>query len=124
MRDRNNSLIFRKIANRYEISIMSAKQIYDRYKKISTVHNLPYNKMIISARTVKENLNLINVHQRIVRRRLNERDFKNYIAMKKPFINNQVKRLGFALQYINKPLSFWSNESKFINIKRKKKIMV
>ncbi|XP_076175230.1 uncharacterized protein LOC143150664 [Ptiloglossa arizonensis] len=65
----------------------------------------------ISAQATKENLSLINIHGRTMRRRLNKCGFKNYLAKKKPFISpkNKKERLLFAKQYINKPLSFWQS---------------
>lgn len=94
----------------------------------------------ISARAIKENLKL-HIHERTVRRSLNESGLNNYIAKKKPFINskNQKKRLLFAKQsrksllfakkYVTKPLSFWeriiwSDESKFelMNKKKRKRV--
>ena len=63
---------------------------------------------MISARAIKENFNLVHIHERTERRRLNENELKNYIARKKAFINakNQKKRLLFAKQNITKHLSF------------------
>ena len=131
VRDRKNGLTFKDISKRYEISMMGAKKICDKQKIYGTVNNLIKsgrprksslrdNKMIIrevkknpaiSARAVKENLNLAHVHERTVRRRLNENGLNNYIAKNKPFINarNQKKRLLFAKQHFNKPLSFWKS---------------
>lgn len=55
-----------------------------------------------------------------VRNRLHEAGYKGRVVRKKPFINekNRKKRLQFARDHVNKPLSFWKNvlfsdESKF-----------
>ena len=86
VRDRKNGLTFKDISKRYEISMMGAKKICDKQKIYGTVNNLIKsgrprksslrdNKMIIrkvkknpaiSARSVKENLNLAHIHERTV----------------------------------------------------------
>ncbi len=50
---------------------------------------------------------------------------KSYYAVAKPFVNetNRVKRLNFAIAYVDKPLSFWkqvifTDESPFTFVSR------
>jgi len=128
---------------------MGAKKICDKYNKYGTVNDLVKcgrprkTSMRIDRRIIRQvrfrdssshqkNLNLVHIHERTGRRRLNENGLKIYIiTRKKLFINakNQKKRLLFAKQYITKPLSFWEHiiwldESIFelINKKKKKRI--
>lgn len=74
----------------------------------------------ITSKQIKQDLHL-DVTDRTIRNRLNENGFYSFYAVKKPFISdvNQRKRLQFARNHRNKPLSFWyrvlwSDESPFV----------
>lgn len=84
----------------------------------------------VTIRAIKERLDL-DVSNRTIRRRLEERGLKSYFAKKRPMISkaNKQKRLKFARDHVNKPLEFWkrviwSDESKFELFNKKRRLRV
>lgn len=139
IRDREKGESLRKIAVRYAVSVGAVQHIWKKYQAYGIVRDLSgrgrkrattkrEDIMIvrevqknpkISARNIKESLNL-DVSRHTIARRLHGAGLKNCIASKRPFISkiNKKKRYEFAKKYIGKPLSFWkivvwSDESKY-----------
>lgn len=139
VRDRQKGISFRKIAQKYSISIGAVQHIWKKYETRGIVRNLSGQgrhrktshrddaRIIrmakqnpkISSREIMESMNL-NVDRRTIRRRLNESGLKSSLASKRPFISkrNKLKRLEFAKKYAGMSVAFWkrvlwSDESKF-----------
>lgn len=139
IRDREKGISFRKIAEKYSISVGAVQHIWKKYETRGIVRNLSgqgrhratSNRDDIrivrmakqnpkySSRHIVESMDL-NVSRRTVRRRLNESGLKSCLASKRPFINkrNQRKRLEFAKKYAGMTVDFWkrvlwTDESKF-----------
>ena len=76
-----------------------------------------------SALSVKSELRTgfgLTISESTIRRRLYEIGFKGRVARKKPYVSkdNQVKRLHYAITYLEKPIGYWnevlwSDETKF-----------
>lgn len=139
IRDRKKGESFRKIANKYEISIGAVQHICKKFFTMGIVTNLSGKgrkrlttprddtKIIrlakqnpkLSSRNIKETTGL-TISTRTIRRRLKDSGLKSCLASKRPHISttNKHKRLMFAKKYATKPLAFWkqvlwSDESKF-----------
>lgn len=137
--DRNEGLSYRKLAEKYKLSVSGVRKICMKYEEYGQVENIEgrgrkrkttvrYDKLIIreakkkptvSSREIAETLNL-SVSTKTIRRRLNESGLLSRLQRKKPFISekNKAKRIKFAKEHLNKGLDFWENilwsdESKF-----------
>lgn len=137
--DRKKGIAFRKIAEKYSISIGAVQHIWKKHETFGIVRNLSgqgrhrvttYRDDVriirlakqnpkFSSREIKETMNL-DVDRRTIRRRLNECGLKSCLASKRPFISkqNKRKRLEFAKKYAGMSIDFWksvlwSDESKY-----------
>lgn len=137
--DRKSGSTLKQIAEKYKLSIPGVKKIVDNFEHRGSVKTLygggrkrsttaQTDRLIyrqarespfISARSIKENLNL-SVSVSTIQRRLKSRGLKSFVSKKRPLISqkNRKHRLQFARKYVNKPISFWksiiwSDESKF-----------
>lgn len=100
---KNNSFDNRPRSGRPRVTTL--KQ--DR-KIIASVRNNP----LLTPKAVSISLNQdynIAVSRKTVQRRLKESNFRTYVVKTVPYISpkNKIKRLEFAKQYVNKPISFW-----------------
>lgn len=145
--DRENGLSLRKIAEKYKISKTSVEKLCKKFEKTQQIGNIPgrgrnrattkrEDTLIVrqikikpdtSSSEIKEQLNL-NVSTKTIRRRLRENNFQSRVSIRKPMISakNKKKRLEFAKNHIDKPISFWKNviwsdESKFELVGKKKR---
>lgn len=137
--DRNKGLSYEKISEKYKISKTGAYDICKKFITYGTVKNLVRSgrkpktsakddsmivrlakkNPLISAREIKEELNL-PVSNRTVQYRLKNAGLSNYIQKRKPYISriNKKKRLAFAKEHLKKEITFWnsvlwSDESRF-----------
>lgn len=150
VQDHEKGLSLRKIAEKYSISKTCVDKVCKKFAATQQIGNLPGRgrkrattkredtlivrqtkfKPDISSVEIKDQLNL-NVSTKTIRRRLHENNLKSRVSIKKPMITakNKKKRLEFAKNHIDKPISFWKNviwsdESKFelVGKKRRRKI--
>ena len=139
VRDCQNGLSYRKISHKFGVSFPAVQKIWKKYEQRGSVADIPgrgrkrsttprqdalitrevRKKSKITSRAIKESLSL-NVSGRTIRLRLQQQGMKNKFAVRRPFISkrNRVKRLKFAENHADKPISFWkkilwSDESKF-----------
>lgn len=139
VRDCEKGFSYRKIAKKFRVSFSAVRYIWKNYQQLGSVADKAgrgrkrlttprddariarevHKNSKITSRAIKENL-LLNVSARTVRRRLQEQEFKNKFAVRRPWISkrNRVKRLQFAKKHADNPIAFWkrvlwSDESKF-----------
>ena len=117
VRDCEKGFSYRKIAKKFRVSFSAVRYIWKNYQQLGSVADKAgrgrkrlttprddariarevHKNSKITSRAIKENL-LLNVSARTVRRRLQEQEFKNKFAVRRPWISkrNRVKRLQFA----------------------------
>lgn len=139
VQDKDKGVSNRAIARKYCVSEGAVRKILKKFVETKTVSDKSgrgrkrktttsedrqvllqvKKKSAVTSTEIQENLSL-QVSTRTICRRLNEFGLKNSYAQRRPLISkkNKIKRLAFAREHVDKPISFWktvlwSDESKF-----------